>query len=100
MLVTLTKNHSNINFTSTLFFVQSVNHNNTMRLSKDQVILDFGWEDSVCSLIVPLGGPVVRAEVLEDLEEVLARLVVFPLQLGAPVKVDIVLPAISAKTEN
>ena len=71
-----------------------------MGLRNDSIVLDFCWENSTCSLVVPLGGPVVGAEVLEDLEEVLARFVVFPLQLGAPVEVDIVLPAISAKTEN
>jgi len=45
-------------------------------------------------LLVPLVGPLHGADVPEDVVEVLARLVVVPLHLGAALKVDIVLPTV------
>ena len=62
--------------------------------------LNLGREDSPLSLVVPLFDPLKGADVPEDLLEVSARLVVVALDLGAPVEVDVVLPAVSAIGEE
>ena len=62
--------------------------------------LNLGREDSPLSLVVPLFDPLKGADVPEDLLEVGARLVVVALDLGAPVEVDVVLPAVSAIGEE
>ena len=64
------------------------------------MILDFCWEDSLFSLVVPLLGPLHGADVSEDAFEVVARLVVVALHLRATVEVHIVLPAVSAMTTD
>ena len=45
-------------------------------------------------MFIPLGGPLGGVDVSEDHQEVVARLVVIPIQLGAAVEVNIVLPAV------
>ena len=56
--------------------------------------LDFGGEDALLPLLVPFFDPLGGADVSVDVVEVLARLVVVPLHLGATLKVDIVLPTV------
>ena len=62
--------------------------------------LDFGGEGAGLPLVVPLVGPLPGADVPEDAEEVLARLVFLSLHLGATVVVNIVLPAVSATRQK
>jgi hypothetical protein len=72
-----------------------------MRLRQSSVqYLDFSWENSTFSLIIPLVSPFAGADVPEDLQEVLARLIVVPLHLNTTVEIHIVLPAVSAMTTD
>jgi hypothetical protein len=61
--------------------------------------LNLGRKDSVCSLVVPLLGPFIWTDIVKDPLEVSTGFVVFTLELGAAVKVDVVLPAVPKKKQ-